>query len=71
MTNNDKSFVYEKEEGITKSFKQIDKDLNRIKDPEEKLAYVIENIRNCKEKNRFFIGEKTKKSLISRIKSRL
>ena len=70
MVNEDDLFIYEKEEGITKSFGKIEKDFNKIKDPEEKLQYIIENIRNCKEKNRFFVGEAKKPSLKSRIASK-
>lgn len=67
----DRSYIYKKEDGVTKSFKKIEKDLDNIKNPEKKLKYAIENIRNCKEKNRFFAGGAKKKSLKSRIKSKL
>ncbi len=63
----DRSFVYEKEDGVTKSFKKIEKALDNIKNPEKKLKYTIENIRNCQEKNRFFVAEAKKPSLKSRI----
>lgn len=50
-------FIYKHEDGVTKSFDEIDEALSAAKTSEEKLDYVINNIRNYKQKNRFYIGE--------------
>lgn len=61
MINEDDIFIYNKDDS-TLSFDEIDKALTDAKDANERLDYILKNLRGYKEKNRFFVGEmKSKK----------
>ena len=53
-------FIYHYEEGVTKSFSEIDEALSACANAKEMLSYLKKEIRKNKEKNRFFVAENKK-----------
>lgn len=53
--NHDDSYIYENDDNVV-SLKDIDKELAKLKTADEKLKYLILNISNNENKNRFYIG---------------